>query len=308
MRGVARYPIIWSVSALTLIGTVMAAQPAAARALSTATSHPAAPFTLSVSGIDRDGTHLSVSASVYSQAGVSFLSGGSSVKVPAGNYIVAAPIWRPADGSTQTLVAAKVQVTGNKHVTLDAQGAFPVVATLIAPGATQGAQTVELCLGAGGNDNSVTGFLVESPGTVFVKPMTGKGLRTVYQTFWQGTGTLYDVAGAFSGGIPAGLTIHAQPSAMAKVHVQLRSNENVTPLRAVLATYDECGTTTEPVTSVPADYTDFRTPGDWNTNLNFGAKLINVQRDLFSDAVYKSGHNYSDTFGSAAAGPRPTSR
>src|SRR5262249_8941452 len=99
MRGLA-HPVTWSVAALTLIGAAMLAASAQARALSAA-GRPDAPFTLSVSGIDRDGTAVSVSATVYSQSGVNFLLGGSSVQVPAGNYIVAAPIWRPADGSTQ---------------------------------------------------------------------------------------------------------------------------------------------------------------------------------------------------------------
>lgn len=303
MHGKGYRSVLLSVSALILTCAAMLGQPAIARAGLARSSHPATPFTLSVSGIDRDGTAVSVSASVFSQSGMNFLSGGNSVQVPAGHYIVAASIWRPADGSTQTLVAAKVHVTGSKHVTLDAQGAIPVTATLIAPGATQGTQTVELCLNGGGVVNAVTGFLVETPGTVYLKSMTGKNLRTVYQTFWQGTGTIYDVAGAFAGGIPAGLTIHAHPSTMAHVHVQLRSNENVTPLRAVISAYDKCGTTTEPETLLPDDYTAFRTPGEWSTDLNFGAHLISVQRDLFKDAVYKGGHQYSDTFGSAAAGP-----
>ncbi|HET9898836.1 MAG TPA: hypothetical protein VFQ44_28265 [Streptosporangiaceae bacterium] len=302
MRGRARHRVTWSVSALTLLGAAMLAPPAQARALSAAV-HPDAPFTLSISGIDRDGTAVSVPASVYSQSGESFLSGGNSVSVPAGNYVVAAPIWRPADGSTQTLVASEVHVSGDTNVTLDAQGAVPMAASLIAPGTTAGPQTVELCLAAGGDVNAVAGFLVQTPGTVFVQPMTGKGLRTVYQTFWQGPGTLYDVAEAFSGGIPTGMFVHANPAAMAKVHVQLRAEENVTPLRAVLATYDKCGTTTEPVTSLPAGYTDFRTPGEWSTDLNFGPKPSKIQRDLFKDAVYKGAHQYSDIFDSAAAGP-----
>jgi hypothetical protein len=263
---------------------------------------PSTLFTLTMSGIDRDGTPLAVSASVNGLNGVSYLSGGATVAVPAGTYIVAAPIWRPADGSTQTLVARKVHVTGNVHVTLNAQGAVPVDASLNAAG-TQGPQTVELCVHGGGEVNPVTGFLVESPGTVYLKPMTAGPVRTVYQTYWQGAGVLYDVAGAFSGGIPANPVYHAHVSSMAKVDVQMRPFENVTPLRAVLESYDGCGSSTEPVTTLPQNYTDFRTAGNWNTNQDFGPSPANVQRDIFKTSNYLAGHSYTDSFGSAAAGP-----
>jgi len=267
--------------------------------------HPGALFTLTISGIDRDGTVISSpSASVYGVNNVSYLSGGSSVNVPAGTYIVAAPIWRPADNGSQTLVAQKVHVTSNKHVTLDAQGAAAVTATLTgAGGTTQGAQNVELCFGSGSNLNAVTGFQVDPTATAYVKAMSAAGVRTVYQIFWQNGGGVYDLAGAFSGGIPAHPDYHAQPSGMAKVRVVLPDYENVTPLAILFTSYDECATSTEPVTGLPADYTDYRTPGSWTTNLNFGSLPDHVQRDLYKTATYQAGHSYTDLFGSAAYGP-----
>lgn len=277
---------------------------AAAAAPVRATSPYRALFTLTITGIDRDGTPLSSpNASVYGVNGVSYLSGGSSVKVPAGTYEVAAPIWRPADGDSQTLVAKTVHVTGNTAVTLNAQGAVPMSASLSGATATQGDQTIELCIGSGSSLNSVTGFLVDSAGTVYVKPMTASKLRTIYQTFWQGTGTIYDVAGAHLGGIPGTTVYHANPSAMATVHVQLRNFENVTPLQSVIESYQSCGSMTLPISSLPSVYTDFRTPGSWNTNLNFGPSVSQVQRDPFKTASYKAGHTYTDLFGSAVAGP-----
>jgi hypothetical protein len=175
-------------------------------------------------------------------------------------------------------------------------------------GVTQGDQTVELCIGSGSNMNSVIGFLVSSAGTVYVKPMTSSKLRTVYQTFWQGTGSIYEVAGQHLGGIPGatGNTVYqAQPSGLATVHVQLRNLENTTPLQAVIETYGGCGTTTLPENLLPDVYTDHRTPGPWTTDLNFGppGSPLQVQRDLFKSAKYQAGHTYSDLFDSAAAGP-----
>jgi hypothetical protein len=234
---------------------------------------------------------------------VSYLSGGSTAQVPAGTYEVAAPLWQPADGDSQTLVAKTVHVTGNTSVTLDAQGAVPISASLSGATATQGDQTIELCIGSGSSLNSVVGFLVDSAGTVYVKPMTASVLRTVYQTFWQGTGTIYDVAGAHLGGIPGTTVYHASPSAMATVHVQLRGEENVTPLQSVIESYQSCGSMTLPISSLPNLYTDFRTPGSWNTNLNFGPSVGQVQRDLFKTATYQAAHSYTDLFGSAVAGP-----
>jgi len=165
-----------------------------------------------------------------------------------------------------------------------------------------------LCIHAGGFVNAVTGFLVDSAGTVYVKPMSASLLRTVYQTYWQttGTGAIYDVAGAHQGGIPGGavgVVYHAQQSGLATVHVQLRSLENVTPLDSLLESYDGCGSTTLPESAVPDVYTDYRTPGSWNTNLDFGPPLPGpVQRNLYKTATYQAGHTYTDLFGSAVAG------
>ena len=292
-RASARFFVLSGVTALAL---------ASGAALVPAAASPAALFTLKVSGIDRDGTTVSVQPYVDNTAGVSYSPSGQSFKVPAGHYIVAAAIWRPADGDTQTLVARQVHVTGNTNVTLDAQGAVPVTASLSVPSVTQGDQTVGLCIGT--DENSVVGYLVDSAGTAYVKPMSSSVLSTVYQTYYQdASGNLYDLAGAFKGGIPASPDYHGNPASMAKVNVELRDYENVTPLQSVIGTYDNCGTTTEPVSTLPSTYTDYRTAGDWTTDLNFGKTQANVQRDLYVSRDYKAGHTYWDTFGSAVAGP-----
>lgn len=276
---------------------------AAAAQVSAASPHRAL-FTMNISGIDRDGTPMSSpNASVFSVNGVSYLSGGNTVKVPAGTYEVAARLWRPADGDTQTLVAKTVHVTGNTSVTLNAQGAVPVSASLSGVTAPQGNQTIELCIGSGSSLNSVTGFLVGSADTVYVKPMTASVLRTVYQTYWQGASTIYEVGGTHLGGIPGTTVYHAHPSAMAAVHVKLRGFENVTPLQSVIESYQVCGSMTLPINSLPSTYTDFRTPGSWDTNLNFGPSVGQVQRDVFKTATYHAAHSYTDLFGAAVAGP-----
>jgi hypothetical protein len=310
MPGSTRLLFLGSVAALAVglaAGSVAAgAGPAAAR-----DTHPAALFTLKISGIDRDGTPVTPVAYVESTSGTSYLNGGTSVKVPAGEYVVGAAIWRAADGNSQTLVADQVHVTGNTHVTLSAKGAVAVQASLSATGVSQSAQTIGLCVGKGIEENELAGYLVGSlgsPGVAYVKPMSSKALTTVYQTYWQNpaapnTGPFYEVAGAFKGGIPAHPVYHASPASMAKVTEQLRSRENVTPLRAVIETYDGCGTTTLNFTP-PTTYTDYRTPGDWSTNLNYGTSSA-VQRDIWTSRDYRAGHSYREVFGSAVAGPSP---
>jgi hypothetical protein len=171
---------------------------------------------------------------------------------------------------------------------------------------TQGDQTVGLCITGGGEENSVAGFLVDSAGTAYVKPMTSKVLSTVYQTFYQDTsGNMYDLAGAFKGGIPANPVYHDSLATMAKVNVELRDFENVTPLQFLLETYDNCGTTTEPLPTLPSTYTDYRTAGNWHTDLNYGQIQGTVTRDLDWSNNYKAGHTYNESYGNAVAGPGP---
>ncbi len=292
--------------ALVLAVAVGTALPASAAGHSP--GRPGTMFTVTISAIDRDGTAIaSPSATVSGLDGTQYVNGGNIATVPAGTYIVGAPVWRPADGDSQTLVAEKVHVTHNVHVTLNAQGAVAVSSSLTgAGGATEGDQNMELCIKSGGDFNSVTGFEVDSAGTVYVKHMTATNLVTVYQTYWQNTGTntLYDLAGAHSGGIPAGAAYNQHVSGMAKVNVTLRSGEDVSPLTAVIESYyHTCGSISEPITFVPAVYTDYRTPGSWNTNLNFGTGSNPSQKDLYKEADYKAGHTYTDLFGAAVNGP-----
>ncbi len=312
VRRSARLLVLGSATALAIAmpaAITWFAGAAGAAAAPVRAESPHALFKMTITAIDRNGATLSnPSASVDGVNGTTYLSGGNKVQVPAGTYEVAAAIWRPADGDTQTLVAKTVHVTGNTSVTLDAQGAVPLSASTSVAGVTQGDQTIELCIGSGSSLQSVTGFLVDSAGTVYVKPMTASVLRTVYQTYWQNTvtGTIYDLAGAHLGGIPSKTTVYqASPSAMATVHVQLRDFENVTPLQSVIESYQSCGSMTLPVSSLPSVYTEYRTPGSWNTNLDFGPSVGQVQRDLFKTASYKAGHSYTDLFGSAVAGPSP---
>ena len=166
-----------------------------------ASGHPASPAaaTLTIKGIDRDGTPVSVQASVIGLNGTPYLSGGSSVKLPPGTYEVAAPIWRTADNGSQSLVAQSVHMGGtSKTITLNAQGAVPISATLTASSVTQGSATASLCTGG----NTLTGLLVDSPATIYVKPIKNKHLQMVYQTYWQGTGAIYEVAARTATGFP----------------------------------------------------------------------------------------------------------
>jgi hypothetical protein len=131
----------------------------------------------------------------------------------------------------------------------------------------------------------------------------------VYQTYYQGTGTIYEVAGSDTGGIPASPNYSGTPGTMAKVNVQIRGNEDVTPVQAFIASYANCGSIDLPETPSPASnfdsYTDYRTPGTWDVNLNFGDSSNLSQRDIWTSRTYKSGKTYSDVYASAVTGPGP---
>lgn len=297
MRSRARFMLL-ATAGLTLIAPATAA-------LGAPTS-PAGPhYHLTITGIDRNGAPVSVQASVYGATnGVEYLSGGSSVSLAPGYYEVAAPIWQSSDGASQSLAAARVHLTHNQTVTLSAVGAVPVTEGFAPPGATLGGQTESLCISGGGTVNTITGLLVEPSGTVYVKPTATKGVQTVYQAYWQGTGTIYDIGHSYTGGIPANPVYHDTLGGLAKVGMLVAANENSSPLQTVIAGYAGCGSIDLPEDLVPDVYTDYRSPGTWNINADFSSSA-GTTRDLYTQAAYKAGHTYSDDFGLAAAGPGP---
>jgi len=122
-------PVLSALAALAIAAPAAFAPSATAGAVGR--HSPAIMFTMTITEIDRNTTTIgSPNASVYGYNGVSYLSGGGTVQVPAGTYAVAAPVWQPSDGDTQTLVAKKVHVTHNTNVTLSAVGAVPLSASL----------------------------------------------------------------------------------------------------------------------------------------------------------------------------------
>jgi hypothetical protein len=274
-----------------------------------ASAAPATPhYKLTVAGIDRDGTPVGVQAGVYGATnGVQYLSGGSSVSLTPGYYEVAAAIWRAADGDTRTLVASRVHITNhNVAVTLNAQGAVPITETLNVPaGVTPGNQNAMVCIKGGGNVNSITGTQVSSSGTVYVQPSSAAGVSLVYQAYWQGTGALYDIGHIYAGGLPASPVYNDKVSGLVTVGVTLAANENSSPLQAVIASYGGCGAISLPEDLLPDVYTDYRSPGVWDTSVDYGPNPNTIHRSLFKEATYKAGHTYSDVFGVAAAGPAP---
>ena len=295
MRSSVRFMLLAALGAVAIVLPSAVALGAPAR--------PAVHYTLTIDGIDRNGTPVTPFASVYGATnGVQYLSGGSSVSLTPGYYEVAANI---VNGPSQTLVAARVHVTHTMTVTLSAVGALPVTATLNAPaGVTEGEQTASLCISGGGALNTITAFQVDPSGTVYLQHTSAPGVHTVYQDYWQGTGTIYDIGHSYTGGIPAGAVYHDTVAGLARVHVILAANENSSPLQVVIAGYAGCGTIDLPETLVPDVYTDYRSPGNWNINADFSS-TINTSRDLYSQAKYKAGHTYSDDFGVSAAGPGP---
>lgn len=96
-------------------------------------------------------------------------------------------------------------------------------------------QGIQLCFSgpaSGGGfivSSSVTGFYLDSAGTVYVQPMTAAVLHTVYQTYWLGPNAVYNLAGEDADGIPADPAYHQSVNGMAKLSVAVRASENVTP-------------------------------------------------------------------------------
>jgi hypothetical protein len=286
----------------------------ASSAIAGAQVHAAArEYSLTIRGIDRAGKKVAIEPVVFGATnGKDYLTYLSSVSVPAGNYVVAAAISDPGQNDG-TLVAALVRVRSGRTVTLSAVKSVAVKATLsgLGTGVMQANQQAMLCVRAGRSYVPVAGLLVvptlvngdAAPGTVYVKPMTGKGLRFVYQTYWGGPSPLYEEAGAYQNGMPSKPAYSQTVAGLANVAMQLRANQNSTALRNVFTHYDGCGSLALPEESLPAAYTDYRTPGSWQTQLNFGASKGDITRELVQSGSYLGGHAYTDALGGAVAGP-----
>ncbi len=310
MRTSSRFAAL---AALCAVGAILVAS-AASAAPTWAPAQALAQYTLKIKGIDRAGKAVAIQPSVFGASnGVDYLTYLSSVTVPAGTYVVAAAVPEPGQNSG-TLVAKMITVRSDVTVTLSAVKSVLVDATLsgLPTGVTQANQQAMLCVRLRRAFVPVTGMLIvptlvdgnAAPGTVYVKPMSGRGLRFVYQTYYPAPGTFYEEAGADNGGIPPSPQYDQSVSGMAQVQVELRANENPTPLRNVVESYDGCGSLMVPEETLPASYADYRTPGEWQTQLNFGASKIALTRILTQAGTYLAGHVYAEVLGSAVAGPR----
>jgi hypothetical protein len=295
------------------LGALAVIVPSAAVGFSAPAASTAARYTIKIEGIDRAGHKVAVEPAVFGASnGADYLTYLSSVTVPRGTYVVAAAVPEPGQNSA-TLVAKTVRVRSNVTVKLSAVGAARVAATMsgLPMGVGQANQQAMLCLRKGGGFTQVTGLLVvptlvngnATAGTVYVQHMAGSGLRFVYQTYWQGLGPIYDQAAAYNGGLPAHPVYAQKVAGLARVNVQLRAGEDSTPLRNVESNFDGCGSLALPEESLPATYSDYRTPGSWQTMLNFGPTETDITRRLSQAGTYLAGHVYSQVLGGAVAGP-----
>lgn len=303
---------VWLVPAVVLSALAVIV-PSAAVAMRAPAASQAARYTIHIEGIDRAGHKVAIEPAVFGTAnGVDYLTYLDSVTVPTGTYVVAAPVPEPGQNSA-TLVAKTVRVRSNVTVKLSAVGAARVAATMggLPMGVGQANQQAMLCLRTGASFTQVTGLLVvptlvrgnATPGTVYVQRMRGSGLRFVYQTYWQGMGPIYDEAAAYNGGLPAHPVYAQRVAGLARLNIQLRAGENSIPLRNVDSNFDGCGSLALPEESLPVAYTDYRTPGSWQTVLNFGASKVVISRRVSQAGTYQAGHVYSQVLGSAVAGP-----
>jgi hypothetical protein len=255
--------------------------------------------TMKIVGIDRSGQRVSVDAFVISTIGTLYLIGGHQVRLPPGTYDVAAVVSAPDGTGSATLVSRAVKMTANRTVTLNGRHGALLKVSLNVPGAEQNRQGVALCFASTGE--FLAGAFADGPGKIYVTPVRSKDLRFAYQSTWIGRpGTRYDLAGSFSGGIPAHPTYRVRASRLAKDQLSLRGGTNATdPVDTIIepALPGGCEPDDLLTPGVPARITDYRTAGKWTTGVDFG------QSAWSRTARYRAGHSYAETFGSAAEGP-----
>jgi hypothetical protein len=122
-----------------------------------------------------------------------------------------------------------------------------------------------------------------------------------YESAWQGSpDAQYDLAGAVTGAVPARPEYSVRASRLAKVIMQVRSGTSLSDsgdfsIEPVFGGH--CSPSSGAFAGPGSEFTDYRAPGRWTTDLNF------TESDWYLTRKYRSGHTYTDTFNGAIRGP-----
>ncbi len=289
---------------------------AAATGAAGAAGQPASRIRVSVTGIDRAGESVRVSAVAYAGQKPPIKLSTRPRTIDAGQYWIGATVTTPAGGKTsysQTLVVRHVTIARNQTVVLDARPGKLLRVSLAVPNATDEGDGVQACLSGG-----QAGLWSESggTGTLYVVPVASRDIAFGYSSTWQAslnkssTGTVatgnpsatYYLAQQVLGGIPRNPVYDVAPGGLAEENLVLRSGTTTSGYQDWLVQrrfsnrcdIDELSL---PTAATPSKSTAYLSPGTWQFEVSANGSFWQGTKELAAR------HSYTDTFGAAVFGP-----
>jgi hypothetical protein len=319
---------IWRTGAVAAIGVVaisagaITAGAVAPASAGTSSGSKSRDVTVKIAGIGLDGLPVSIPSNQTAlwslsapatNVGPIYGNPGGQYRVPPGKYLVGGYVPVSAGEYENTVVVRQVDIRASETVTLDSQGAKPFSVALPGTTATEQGQYADVCVGGGSGARAwATSFLpgyVTPGGSQYVKAFADKSLVFVYHAIYAGTsGSVYDLAGAKAGGLPADPAYSVPAAGLAKLTVAARGG-TVTGSQWGLSLnwqyrQQNCGadlTPDMPTVSLPGSATQYVSPGE----LNVGELGLTAAASFSygRNVSVVAGRSYTTTFNNAVAGP-----
>jgi hypothetical protein len=280
----------------------VAALVASAAAVPAAAS-PAAPahsFRIRVIGIERNNRKTPLDATIYGRNYIPIYTNGRAVRVPAGPAWVGAGVDTTGPGGqivSTTLVLRKVTISGNATITLDARKGRRVIFSLAVPGASDGQNTVQACVGGSFVPGAPVGVYGPA-GSLYEVPVRSNDVLVGYASSWQNSAATMLIAGQRRHGLPAKPHFAAHLASMARIRLALRTNTAMGGYSQLqLENNDSCAIQQYYPVNAGERLTQYVSAGTWQvTAYGYRAFWQTTRR-------YRPDRSYSDTFGAAVWGP-----
>jgi hypothetical protein len=281
-----------------------------------AVRQPVSRVRVSVTGIDRAGTSVRVSAVAYAGQNPPVPLSTKPRTIVAGQYWIGATVTTPAGGDSgysQTLVVRHVTIVRSQTVVLDARPGRLLQVSLAVPNAADEGDAVQACLSRG-----QAGFWSTSggAGTLYVVPVKSRDMAFGYSSTWQAsaakasTGTpptpnpsaTYYLAEQILGGIPRHPVYNVTPGGLATENLVLRSGTTTTGyedwlVQRQFSSQCDIDELPLPTAATPSRSTAYLSPGRWQFEASANGSFWQGTKEL------AAGRSYTDTFGAAVFGP-----
>jgi hypothetical protein len=288
--------------------------PAAGLAASAPAVASTAMARIRVVGIDRNGHQIGQQqATLEASSGTSYTVDGNSIRVPAGTYLVAAPVATGSD--SDTLVVRQVRITGSQTIRMSAAGGKLVRLALTGVSGAPANDQVNACLGTQTGAETPVTASGGSGVQLYAVPFRSRDVGFSYLASWAGAQAGYAITGASADGIPGRLGFTQHLGNLARLTLNIRSGVNPASFNLwdigpgnyyqALCSPGRLGGQM----TAPFSITQYVTAGEWTSETDTAYVTSDGQSDFtgFNYLVRKlaARHSYSQTFGAAVAGPGP---